>query len=352
MANNFIKSSFRLYNGYLFNNRILTHIIFWLFLYVFFLYPLLGSPLVKEILIGNLFYAPVFLFCGYMTLYIYIPELLKKKKISTFLIKINLLIIISAFILTGIKLLILRDILSFYFWKSTFSRNIFGFLITLYMVVGLVTVIKLIRREYRNEIDRLDIEKRLSEMQLSLLKAQTDPHFIFNTLNNINSLVFRDQQKTYDSILTMSEMMRYMFYEAKSQSVLLKEDIENIKNYIALQQLRYSGENIIVFKINGHVKEQQIAPLIYIPLIENAFRYCRKGKSDVPWINIDLKVTDQSVEFNIRNFKKTDTTSHESGTGTGIISTKKRLELIYPGRHILDIKDNCEEFRVGLEIYF
>jgi len=215
--------------------------------------------------------------------------------------------------------------------------------------VTLAIAIKLIKYWNQNQKEKLEMEQENLRSELELLKKQINPHFLFNTLNNINTLVFIDQQKTYETILKLSELLRYMIYETKAEKVLLKDEVEYIINYVELQRIRYKDQQFISLEIEGLVGNQLIAPMLFIPFVENAFKYSSKRAPQNPGISIKFYLTTDIVQFEVRNYTQKNTKSSVNG-GIGIENTLKRLELIYPGLHKISIKDEESFFVVALEI--
>lgn len=193
---------------------------------------------------------------------------------------------------------------------------------------------------------QLIIDKKQAE--LNLLRNQLQPHFLFNALNNLLSMVNRaDNPKLVSSFDKLSQLLRFVIEENKSEKILISKEIIFLKNYIDLQKLRFEeGEVSVQFKVKGEYDEQKIEPGLFIPFVENAFKYgAEPEKSTKIDIEFDLS-KGASVQFEIKNKKMMSSTN---GIGTGIETTKKRLDLIYPDKHELKIK-NAGDFIVNLTI--
>ncbi|WP_293297667.1 histidine kinase [Pedobacter sp. UBA4863] len=171
--------------------------------------------------------------------------------------------------------------------------------------------------------------------ELNFLKAQIHPHFLFNTLNNLYALTLNNSPSSPEVVLGLSQILRYMLYECNSAYVPLKKDIEIIKNYITLEKLRHGDRLDLNFKVKGEINEQQIAPLLMIPLIENAFKHGASEMMEDAWINMVLEVDDSSIKFKVSNGKPIELEkTHQAHFGKiGLENVKKRLELIYPETH-------------------
>lgn len=193
------------------------------------------------------------------------------------------------------------------------------------------------------------VERRALKLERDFLKAQLNPHFLFNTLNSIYALSLRKDDKTPLVITHLSEMMRYTLYESDSQIVPLAKELNYIENYVKLERTRYrQNANIIceidASQVNGHL----IAPLLTFTFIENAFKYGLKDRNS-GFIRLSISVQGNTFKFIISNDKSQEAKKSEFG-GIGLQNAKKRLELLYPGKHFLLIKDEGDTFTVDLSI--
>ena len=202
---------------------------------------------------------------------------------------------------------------------------------------------------FENREKRKELEEQNIRIELALLRSQVNPHFLFNTLNNINSFATKKSEKTSYAIIKLAEIMRYMLYEAKEEKVFIEREIKHIENYLALQKLRYKNQDFITFDCNCVKGTFLIPPMLFIPFIENAFKHGRKGAGYK--IKIVLNVNNSIVQFECINYKRDlySTEKKESG-GFGIENIKRRLELLYPEKHQLTIEDSNTIFKVNLII--
>ncbi len=203
---------------------------------------------------------------------------------------------------------------------------------------------------YIQEKVRKELESQKLKAELSFLKLQVNPHFLFNALNNIYSLaVIEKSKRTGDSIMKLSDLVRYMLYEKEDEQykVSLDTEIRHINSFIDLQKLRYTEDIYIEFSIEGETQGKKIPPLLLFPLIENA---CKHGivKDPEKPVNIQIKVTDLVFEFSIHNFK--NNYLKDATGGIGLENVKKRLALLFPGKHALNIRETSEEFSVELHL--
>lgn len=195
-----------------------------------------------------------------------------------------------------------------------------------------------------------EIEAEKSIIELAYLKAQINPHFIINTLNTIYSLILKKSDKAADAILLYSQLVRYIFDKIDTNFVPLQEEINYIKNYIDLQVLRYTDTLNIEFETEGNIENHKISPLIFISFIENSFQY---GISNhyPSTITIHIKADENDIHFTTSNRKFNKNTIQYNGKNIGIKNTKRKLNLIYPGKHKLSIKETNDSFYLDLLIF-
>jgi LytS/YehU family sensor histidine kinase len=196
---------------------------------------------------------------------------------------------------------------------------------------------------------KTELENRNLKNELELLKSQINPHFLFNTLNNIDSFIQTSPEEASRSLITLSDMLRYMIYDTKSGLTPLHKEIEYINNFIQLQHIRYPEPDSIRISLPQNCSDIQVAPMLFIPFIENAFKYSiNPGK--LPVIDISITCTKQTLEFTCMNYFKGDETETGRPGGVGLKNVKRRLELLYPHQYKLEIsKDGCI-FKVNLII--
>lgn len=194
----------------------------------------------------------------------------------------------------------------------------------------------------------LQAEKERLAAELAHLKAQIHPHFLFNTLNSIYALTIRKDDKAPDSIVKLSEFMRYLLKDANENQVFVEKEIAYITNYIDLQISRLRDSVKLYFDVNGVAKNQKIAPLLLFSFIENAFKHGVNPDEDSE-IRIRIDIKDESVYLSVVN-RKVTIRNMEYSTNIGLANTRERLHLFYPNKHKLQIDNNTEFFKVELEI--
>ncbi len=192
------------------------------------------------------------------------------------------------------------------------------------------------------------LQEKNHEMEMALIKSQIDPHLLFNTINNIDTLIQRDPVKASDYLNKLSDLMRFVLYETGSAKIPLSREIEYIQKYIDLQKIRTSNETYVDLTVTGHAEGRQIAPMVLIPFIENAFKHTNNKKlQHAIAINIVIGDTDMEMICKNRFEVKTDSPA-DSGLGNELIN--KRLELIYRGKHRLEVLVEGEVYTVHLTI--
>jgi hypothetical protein len=230
-----------------------------------------------------------------------------------------------------------------YMFESTFRY--LGPDYNLFMLI-IVLVLSFSFRIYR-QMRKLNDEKLNTE--ISFLKAQINPHFLFNTLNSIYSLTLSNSDAAPEAVVKLSGIMRYAISDTAKELVDLEREITYISNYIDLQKLRTSERVKIDCEIKGSAAGKQIAPFILIPFVENAFKYGINPEQDSD-IQVNIWMDKKKVMMGVHNKKVFIRKDKETGTGLGIQTTIQRLGLVYPGKHSLTIDDNEKNFNVSLEI--
>lgn len=216
-------------------------------------------------------------------------------------------------------------------------------------IISLATAIKFWRiNSQGRQREQLLIQEKL-ESELHFLRAQTNPHFLFNTLNNIYALARKDNKQTAKVILKLSQLMRFMLYECTAKRIPITQEIKVIQDYIELEKLRHNHLNL-TWKKALDDKNQHIAPLLLLPFVENAFKHGASENRFSTTIDISFLLKSQCFEFIIGNTKSDDT--EEISEGIGLSNVKRQLELIYKGQYELNIDHSHEYFSVHLKIFF
>ena len=217
------------------------------------------------------------------------------------------------------------------------------------LVFSFGTCIAVTQRWLSSEQHKKETENEKLNTELSFLKSQINPHFFFNTLNNIYSLAIVKSEQTAPAVMKLSSIMRYILSETEKDFVPLTNEIEFVKNYIELQQMRLTDKVTVVFNTDGVSDDLQIAPLLFIPFVENAFKYGVSAK-EISNIHIQIQATPTTILFEATNTVVTNIQTHLDSTGIGINNAKRRLALLYPNKHQLNISRQENTYQVSLHI--
>lgn len=218
------------------------------------------------------------------------------------------------------------------------------------IMLGITTTLKLLEEWYDKKEMETELIRHRLEAELKFLKAQINPHFLFNVLNNIYSLTYLEGKAAAPQILKLSGLMRYMLYESDEHIVDLKNEIDYIKNYLDLQQLKSETNNNIVFKVEGNTDQIKIAPLLFIPFFENAFKHGDVLDNKNGSLNAIINVSHQELNFHIENSIASKETRKDMEGGIGLDNVQKRLQLLYPSKHQLLITTHNNIFIIDLKI--
>ncbi len=217
------------------------------------------------------------------------------------------------------------------------------------LVIGISTAMTAIQKWQKDNQERKELEKDKVTSELSFLKAQINPHFFFNTLNNIYVLTEANPKVAGEAIHQLSKMMRYLLYDTQQGQNMLSQEIAFIKNYISLMKLRLTDVVKINFDTPGNLQDMPLAPMILLPFVENAFKH-GVSATQQSYIDIIISQKDKQLDVMINNsIMKDNSVSLESNTGIGLVNTRRRLDLLYPGKYKLDIgTQNADEYSVHL----
>jgi two-component system, LytTR family, sensor kinase len=196
--------------------------------------------------------------------------------------------------------------------------------------------------------ESLELKHQVLEAETKALKAQINPHFLFNSMNNIYSLSQLKSDKTGDAILQLSEILRFVTYECEKDRVSLEDELKQINNFIQLQLLKDDDNSNVQYKITETFQQLTIAPMLLLPFIENGFKHSNIEDKENGWIKIDIHIEDNKLIMNLANSAFISKEKKDGTGGVGMENVKKRLTLIYPDKHSLRIKQDREKYTVEL----
>lgn len=334
--------------------RIFDHIAFWI-AYVFFKVYLnteayQGIGLSVSVL-SQLAFLLVKVPMIYTLFYITEKYLVKKWSLYKASIAVALLIITGIFA----YLLVRQEIVFTYIykvqypWKESFVlSNLLYTIFVLAFPCSIAIALKLIRSNIRQREAKQEITKRKLETELQFLKAQINPHFLFNTFSNIYSLARRRSEQTANAIMKLSELFRFILYESQKKYISIADEIQVLEHYIELESIRYDDNLQIAFTRSIDNNAQPIAPLILLPFVENTFKHGASESLSGSYIAIDLKLHQKQLYFTCENSKAE--TGYKNGTEKiGLMNIRRQLELLYP-EHTLNIENTATRFKVSLNI--
>ena len=314
----------------------LRHLLFWL-IYVIVFSTWAGFDVVVNFREGTettLVFMPANLIYAYGIIYWLVPKILIKEKYFEFLVMFCLWMLaglVMNFLTRYYILLPLRKgrpNLSFnYAYKEIFAFGSFIVMNTIGMFGGFIKFFKLWNTELQQ---KQFAEKEKINAELELLKAQLHPHFLFNTLNNLYSLVYEKSDRAPKMLMRLSGLLSYVLYECKADEVLLSKEISIIKDYVSLEKERYGDRLDVSLNFSGDIDNKMLAPMLFQPFIENAFKHGTSEQLGKVWMSIDLSVKENQLYFKIINSCDNNATAILEKHGVGIENVKKRLELLYP----------------------
>ncbi len=337
-------------------NVVLIHLLYWFYVINQSLFPVYVGKLDPSYMAGGLYWKDIsfslFLnFLSFYVVYFTFPRITALRK--------KIWIIFALVLLTGL-ITIVRLPIDWSFWKY------FGQLpekdlvfewfwvwnhLRMVVITGIYSIlIRYMINAFEAQKIRDELINQRQASELALLKLQVNPHFLFNTLNNIYSLVYQRSDEAPEAVMKFSSIMRYVLYETNAEKVLLDREIEYLKSYIELQKLRIRQADFVSLEIEGETGEITVAPMMLIPFVENAFKH--GSKNHQPGIIIRLVAEKQMIRFSVANYIKKNQLQHEKeDSGLGLANIRRRLELIYPGKHNLKIIQNDDQFQAILFLF-
>lgn len=284
----------------------------------------------------------------YITNYVLIPKLLYKRLYVWFTILFILLIFCSSVI----KMNILGRVTSnpeLINWSANLKRSLYDNIIPHFFLVIAGAAVKLMLDYGELQQKMIEAAKEKAEAELSFLKSQINPHFIFNSLNSIFFLIQKDNQEARGALHKFSEMLRYQLYEVNDDKIPIEKEIQYLRDYMDLQQLRKDEKYSVQFNCDRGIGGFSIEPLLLIPFVENAFKHISHFNSEPNFVKVEMNQIKDSLIFSVINSKEAQPSTEQHG-GIGLNNVKRRLELLYRGKY--DLKtDNTEKiFALQLKI--
>ena len=339
-------------------NKVLSHGIFWI-IYLVFSTTLstMNSGRFTEELIKYLALLPIQLLAAYTLLYVQVPIFSMKKKYASFFISL----VFTGYVFSAMARFSMVHIAEPFFRKDFVQESIWEivtdvyFLLIVYFpavysVAFILLIIHMLKKrtDEQQQIEVLKKEKATNE--LKFLRAQIQPHFLFNTLNNLYALTLTKSDLAPQVVLKLSEILDFILYQSNQAEISVEKEIELIEGFIELETLRYGDILNINFDYQTDDPLAKISPLILLPFVENAFKHGAAGNIEDPTIDIQLKVNKGKLSFKVYNNKPKAimNTKESMRGGIGIKNLKRQLELNYPDKYSLDIQNSDQEYKISL----
>ncbi|MBI5917586.1 MAG: histidine kinase [Bacteroidetes bacterium] len=289
----------------------------------------------------------------YLVLYVLVPRYFRNKNLFVFFVSLA----VTAAVVTVINQMVWYKIIYPIIYgvsgpepSANFAHAVFRWLwssFDILMLLGVTTALKFFRlRLQATEREKQLMEEKL-QSELNFLRAQTNPHFLFNTLNNLYHLARKRSTDTPDAILKLSDLLRFMLYECTTPNIRISQEIKVIRDYLELERLRYGDRLRADFQVEVDDEDQPIAPLLLLPFVENAFKHGASESRGETWVRIFLKVKNGALDFRVENAK--DPGDGQIEEGIGLKNVKRQLELLYP-EHELSLDNQGNSFVVNLKI--
>jgi len=333
--------------------QLLLHTLFWFGVLLFYTYFFsYGSNDMSYVLSFSLFLMPITIATTYVSIYKLIPDYLIKKRYYQFALYSIYTLIISGYLIVISVFFGLIYLSNFkYDDMPPISKSLLFVMIGVYLVCILVSAFKLLKfnlkhaeRTSKLETKILEAQLKLKEQELSYLKMQIHPHFLFNTLNTMYGFALKKSDKTPEIIIKLSNLLDYILYQVDKPFVLLTEEINHIKDYVELEQMRFNDTLNISFHTDNISETTTIAPMVLLPFVENSFKH---GKIINGVLHIEISITchGDCITFQIKN---TFSEFEGLGNGIGLDNIKKRLELLYADNYDLKIAKTSDFYDVNL----
>lgn len=350
--------------------RLQRHLAFWLFWAIFqgFLYSFVAANSTRGYfrslpmsMTESFIFLFAHMFLAYSLIYFVIPRFLLKQKYWQTAAWTFAFFILTGYVSALLNFTIIDKLrVSYYgesYANSPFRPSTLGIQRSLLAglrggitIGGIAAAIKLMKYWYLKEQRNLQLQKENTESQLQLLKAQVHPHFMFNTLNNIYAYT-QDTSPVASKLVTrLSDLLRFILYESNQPLVPLEKELKLIEDYIALEKVRYGNKLELDIQLPVDTNNFYIAPLLLLPLVENSFKHGASNLLDQPWISLHVNLVGKQLQVKLVNGKLNKPVSNSRQAGIGIENVRKRLELLYPGRHEFTITNDEEVFIVNLKV--
>jgi two-component system sensor histidine kinase AlgZ len=340
--------------SFLKRNRILfLHVLFWGIYFSFFFYQISfgkgnrDSTNYARPFLDALFQVISLAGISYLNYFVLIPRFSKNRNGFRYFLELLIPLILVIGIQLFVKAEIYKDVFTqeeMFFYRTRF---IISHSITVIFVIAFVAMLRFASEWFDLQARRQEVENEKLATELRFLKEQINPHFLFNTLNNLYYLAHSQSPKTPDIIAKLSQMMRYMIYESNQEKVPVEKEIEYIKSYIELEKMRLEDDFVVNFAISGDYERLRIAPFIFITFLENAFKHgVTNGKNGK--ITLNLRFDGNKCTYEVTN--TIASSNVDAQKGIGLLNVQRRLNLIYSGKYALTIENTADVYTAKLTL--
>ncbi|MBS1507077.1 MAG: histidine kinase [Bacteroidetes bacterium] len=335
------------------NRVFLLHLSFWCFYYSFYIYAFSSRPgrdiNFLRLLTFSMLQLSFAMLVAYLNYFVFLPRFLKNQNTWRYLLEFG----IPFVLLITLRVFVQRYLSDGYSHHERYFYSTF-YIVQLSFDTILITIFVAMLRFatgwFELEAKRKQMENDKLASELKFLKAQINPHFLFNTLNNLYYLAYSQSANTTEVIAKLSQMMRYMIYDSNYPKVPLTKEMEYMQNYISLERLRLNNEVPIDFVVEGSAENILVTPLIFITFLENAFKHGVSANTPNSWVKIHFKITDNEFVYTVENSKLKNVQPEKEESGFGLQNLKRRLELSYPGKYTLVTNDLEDRYFVQLNL--
>lgn len=334
---------------------LIVHLAFWCAYFSFFFYQISfqdedQSGYVR-LLADAVAHVSVIATASYMNYFYFLPRFLKHKNFWRYILEFIIPFIFLHVFLIFVKRQIYVDSGDLLRIEVVYSSRFFikSFISAIFIVI-FVGMLKFLEDWFELEGQKKEVENEKLTAELRFLKAQINPHFLFNTLNNLYSLAFSNSPNTTEVIAKLSKMMRYMLYDSNQAKVPLIKEIDYIENYISLEKLRLNHQIPIDFEVKGDTSQVMIVPLLLITFLENAFKHGVNGNDPNSWVKAILQIEGKTCIYTVENSAIHSPGLIQENSGIGLQNLKRRLELSYPGAYKLRVENKNHKHSIQLKI--
>jgi two-component system, LytTR family, sensor kinase len=329
----------------------LHHLLFWL-AYFSFWTLLFSNELPIYVSMTNAFITiSIHGIASYFNIYVLFNNLLRQKQYVSYVIAVVLTILLTSLV----WMLTIYAVNNNYFGslKNPWDQKFFlPMILSVSYTMAITMSLKMVKQWYERERVTQHLERINMETELKYLKSQINPHFLFNSLNSLYALTLAKSEKAPELVLKLSEILRYVLYEGGEKWVSLEKEISYLKSYLDLEQIRNGDRLSIDFQILGDVKGKNVAPMLFLTFLENSFKHGIRQKTSAGYVKLEMTIDEMELDFCIKNSKPINKNGKKiNGVGgIGLENIRKRLNLLYPQKHVLEIQDEDDEYEVNLHL--